>query len=304
MSLYSISSKDLQEVKEKPFKLEREIQNLVEANLEKLMGLKLVKSEFAHGNLRIDTLAYDEAASAFVVIEFKRGSNYSVVDQGMSYLGLMLNNKAEFILEYNERFKCSKKKNDIDWSQSKVIFVSPSFTTYQREAINFKDLPIEIWEIHRYANNIIRLDQLQQSTAVASFKSISKKSVVAAEISKQVMTYTEEDYFKGASADVVELYGVLKEKILSLGPGITIKPMKLYIAFRSKTNFTDIVILKKSLKIFINLRKGQLNDPKKILEDVSQKGHWANGDYQLIIDSDDLIDDLISFIKQSYIANS
>jgi hypothetical protein len=58
----------------------------------------------------------------------------------------MLNNKADFILEYNENCKDTLKRDDIDWSQSKVIFVSPSFTTYQKEAINFKDLPIELWK--------------------------------------------------------------------------------------------------------------------------------------------------------------
>jgi len=78
MSLYAISTKELQEVKEKPFKLESEIQELVETNILKLMGLKFVKSEFAHGNLRIDTLAYDEAVSAFVICN-THGNQFDVM---------------------------------------------------------------------------------------------------------------------------------------------------------------------------------------------------------------------------------
>jgi hypothetical protein len=38
---------------------------------------------------------------------------------------------------------------DINWIQSKVIFVSPFFSPYQRKTIEFHDLPIELWEIKR-----------------------------------------------------------------------------------------------------------------------------------------------------------
>ena len=168
MPLYKIAHKQLEIVKENPFRFEKDIQNIVEANLGSLFGLQLVQSEFSLGGLRIDTLGFDKDAQAFVIIEIKKGSNYSVVDQGMSYLGLMLNNKAEFILEYNERCNASLKRDDVDWSQSKVIFISPSFTTFQLEAINFKDLPIELWEVKRYSNNTVRFDQHKPDSTVAS----------------------------------------------------------------------------------------------------------------------------------------
>ena len=66
------------------------------------MGLTLVKSEFTIKNKRIDTLAYDEQTKAFVIIEVKRDKNLSVVDQGFTYLSLMLENKADFIVEYKK----------------------------------------------------------------------------------------------------------------------------------------------------------------------------------------------------------
>jgi hypothetical protein len=47
------------------------------------------------------------------------------------------------------------KKDNVDWSQSRVIFISPQFTTYQRKAIEFKDLPIELWEVKKYSNYFI-----------------------------------------------------------------------------------------------------------------------------------------------------
>lgn len=157
MALFNISNQDkLEQIKELPFKLEKEIQNLTEQNIRNIFGLDFVRSEFSLNNFRIDTLAFDKDASSFVIIEYKRDKNFSVIDQGYAYLSLMLNNKADFILEYNENCKDTLKRDDIDWSQSRVLFISPSFTTYQKEAINFKDLPIELWEVKRY-NNKTRL---------------------------------------------------------------------------------------------------------------------------------------------------
>lgn len=50
MALYTNQSGKLKEVKEKPFKLEKDIQKVFEANLSALMGLELVKSEFTIKN--------------------------------------------------------------------------------------------------------------------------------------------------------------------------------------------------------------------------------------------------------------
>lgn len=303
MPLFKNVGNKIELIKEHPFKLEKDIQKIVESNLDSLLGLKLVRSEFQIGGLRIDTLAYDKDAQSFVVIEFKKGSNYSVIDQGMSYLGLMLNNKADFILEYNEKCNGSLKREDIDWSQSRVVFISPSFTTFQIEAINFKDLPIELWEVKRYSNRTLRFDQHKPASASATIKTVSKKSPTVDAISREVKTYTENEHLKIAEPKTVELYNRFKELVLSISPEITVKPMKQYIAFRSKTNISDVVVLTKSLKIFINLAKGKLDDPKNIVRDVSKIGHWGNGDYEMYLKSEEEIEYIISLVRQSYKIN-
>ena len=109
MPIYLNTNNKLKEVEEKGFKLEREMQKVFEDNLETVMGLSLVKSEFTIKNKRIDTLAYDTQSNAFIIIEYKRDKNLSVVDQGFTYLSLMLENKADFIIEYNESLKKSLK---------------------------------------------------------------------------------------------------------------------------------------------------------------------------------------------------
>jgi len=300
MPLFKLSEKKVEPIKENPFKIEKEIQEIVESNMDLLFGLQLVRGEFFLNGLRIDTLAFDKEAKSFVIIEYKRDRNFSVVDQGMSYLGLMLNNKAEFILEYNERCNASLKREDVDWSQSKVMFISPSFTNFQLEAINFKDLPIELWEVHRYANNTVRFDQLKPSQANATLKTVSKKGAVVEKITREVKTYTEDGHLKIADPKIVELYNRFKDLVLSISSDITIRPMKQYIAFRAKTNVTDVVVLKKSLKIFLNLAKGKLYDPKKLARDVSNVGHWGNGDYQIQITSDNELEYIVSLVRQAY----
>ena len=157
------------------------------------MGVELVKSEFIIKNKRIDSLAFDPHAIAFVIVEYKRDRNSSVVDQGFTYLNLMLQNKADFIVEYNENLKKNLKRDDVDWSQTRVAFVSPSFTENQREATNFKDLAIELWEVKRYEEDIIIINPLKKSSVV-SIKPTIQNKLEYAEVAKELKTYTEEDF--------------------------------------------------------------------------------------------------------------
>ncbi|CAH0995550.1 hypothetical protein EMA8858_01673 [Emticicia aquatica] len=299
MSLFSIKDNEcLEQVKELDFKLEKDIQKLTENNLKAIFNLKFVKNEFVIGNFRIDTLAFDFESNAFVIIEYKRDKNYSVIDQGFAYLSLMLNNKADFILEFNENNTVSLKRDNVDWSQSKVIFVSPYFTTYQREAISFKDLPIELWEVKRFDNKMVSYTKIQTLNSTVSVKTISRKDDTIQKVSNEIKVYTEQEHLAKVNVEIFELYQKLKTEILNLDE-IEVKPKKLYIAFVSKSNIIDINFAKNNLKLWINLKKGELNDPKGITRDVSNLGHWGNGDYEILMNNDDDFDYIISLIKQS-----
>lgn len=301
MPLFKISSA-LNPIKEKPFKLEKELQTLSEENLQLVFHLEFVKSEFAIDKFRLDTLAFDAESNAFVIIEYKRNKNFSVIDQGYAYLALMLNNKADFILEYNENKKKTLRKADVDWSQSRVLFVSQDFTTYQREAINFKDLPIELWEVKRYANETVSFEQLEKSGATESIKTISKSQQLNDSVAKEIKVYEESDHLEGCSTEIRELYEKLKESILNYN-NISIKVKKLYIAFVEGKNIIDIHCQKKSIKLWINMRKGELEDPKGLTRDVSETGHWGNGDYEVQLSDDQDLEYLMSLVKQSVMKN-
>ena len=299
MALFKIENNErLANIKEQPFKLEKDIQSLTEENLKSIFGLDFVKSEFSLNNFRIDTLAFDIDAGTFVIIEYKRDKNFSLIDQGYAYLSLMLNNKADFILEYNENSKETLKRNDVDWSQSRVIFISPSFTTYQKEAINFKDLPIELWEIKRYENQTVNYKQIKTSGAQESVKTISRQDETIEKVAKEIKVYTEDEHLDKGTEETKELYETFKSAILNLDE-LEVKPKKKYIAFVSGSNVVDIHIQKNAVKMWLNLQQGDLNDPKEIARDVSSVGHWGNGDYEIVMRTDEEMEYILSLINQS-----
>ncbi len=300
MALYKNTSSKLESIKENPFKLEKEIQRLFENNLALIMGLELVKSEFSIKNKRIDTLGFDPQSKAFVIIEYKRDKNSSVVDQGFTYLNLMLQNKADFIVEYNEGLKRTMKRDDVDWSQTRVAFVSPGFTENQREATNFKDIAIELWEVKQFENGIVSINQIKKSNAAESIKAITDKNKDLQEITKELRVYTEDDHLQGKPDETIELYEKFKGAIQDLSPDIEIKPQKFYIAFKKGNNISDIDIQKNAIKISVNMKSGKLDDPKNLMRDVSVlKGHSLNGDYELRVENDKDMEYIMSLVKQA-----
>jgi predicted transport protein len=297
MTLYSIKNGELKEINEKPFKLEKEIQTVFEQNLNRVMALTKVRSEFTIKNRRIDTLAFDESSNAFVIIEYKRDRNISVIDQGFTYLGLMLENKEAFILEYNEQLEKNLKRDQFDWSQTRVIFVSSSFTDFQIEATNFKDIAIELWEIKKYEDGLIAINEIKKSKGAESIKPLAQQSKEIKQVVDEIHVYTEDQLLANTSVEIAELYEKFKTAILNLATDIEIKALKYYIAFKRRSNVVDIEIQKKALKIFINARWGTIDDSKGIARNVSSIGKTGNGDYQIQVESDADLEYIMSLIK-------
>lgn len=299
MKIFTSKKGQLSQLKQQKFKLEKDIQRLFEENLTLLSGYIFIRSEFSIKNSRIDTLAFDPETQAFVIIEYKRQQNSSVVDQGISYLNLMLEYKADFIVEYNEKQKVPLKRNDVDWSQSKVIFVSPAFNDFQIQATNFKDLPIELWEVNRFDNDIITLNIINKSKSAPNIKAVSNEKREELSILKEIKVYQESDHLADKTDFIQELYEDFKQGILNLDPDIEINTRKLYIAFKKDRNIADIRIQQKNLKIWINLPYGKLDDPKNLAKNVSNTGHWGNGDYEITIESTQYLEYIMSLIKQA-----
>ncbi|MGL4669114.1 MAG: DUF5655 domain-containing protein [Methanobacteriaceae archaeon] len=299
MPLFEINAQKLEPIKKAPFKLEKDMQKLTEDNLEMIFNLKFISTEFRLNNLIIDTLAYDAESKAFVIIEYKNIRTFSVIDQGFAYLALLLNNKADFILEYNEKMGTILKKRDVDWTQSRVIFVSPNFTKYQQQAIEFKDLPIELWEIGKYSNNTVLFNQLKSPDTNESINTITKNNRMTKLITG-VKVYNEEDHLNKISEEEVKnLYYNLKNKILGLDEDIKFNVTKAYLSFSLNSIFTYMMLQKKNISIVVNFRKGDLDDPENIIKSSAPESYGKKA-YTLLITPSEDIDYIIHIIKQSY----
>lgn len=278
MQLFKHTIGKLTEISEKSFDLERDLQKLTENNLELIFWLKFIATEFSLHEFRIDTLAYDEENQSFVIVEYKRWSSFSVIDQWYSYLSLMLNNQADFVLEINQKMKKNFTKKDINREWSRVIFVANSFTAYQKNAINFKDLPIEIWEAKKFWTDIIVYDQIKAKDVQASVKTITKNTEIA-DVVKELKTYTIDDQFKWEDWEQSrELYEELSEKILSIDSRLAVNPKKIYIWFAiGRNNVVEVKIQKARLWFdVLRVEPKDVSDPEKKLTYVKDSMKFFN----------------------------
>lgn len=106
--------KNNKELKQNDFINEKELQTYFEKNLSSILDYKFIETEFTVGNFRIDTLAFDEETKSFRIIEYKNVRNHSLVDQGITYLKLLFERKADFVLKYNVKTNSNLGIDDID----------------------------------------------------------------------------------------------------------------------------------------------------------------------------------------------
>ena len=70
MQLFNNKNDKLNLVEEKPFKLEKDIQGLVEKNSDSLLGLEFIGSEITVDKYRIDSLCFDNETNSFVAVSY------------------------------------------------------------------------------------------------------------------------------------------------------------------------------------------------------------------------------------------
>ena len=112
-------------------------------------------------------------------------------------------------------------------------------------------------------------------------------------------TYTIDtyEYLKG---DMVDLYEALKKRILNIDSSVHEEYKKLYIAFKSSTNFVDIVPQKSRLRLSLNIPFSSIIDPKGYCRDVTDLGRWGNGDVEVGFENLNQIEDVMELIEQAF----
>lgn len=296
MRIFLTKGSKLVENAEEQFLTEKEIQMLTEQNLQEIFKLEFVASELQLPGFRIDTLAFNKESSAFYIIEYKKDRNFSVIDQGVAYLNLMLIHKAEFLYAYYQKTSQQLKKEDVDWSQSRIIFITPEFTKYQQQAIGFKDLGIQLWEIHKYGTDTLTFNEVKPSTITKeSIATLTRSSSEVKRVSEEIRVYTEDDIIKSCDDKIRDLYLELKSAVLGLGPDVTINPTKEYIAFHRKQAFTGFHPSKLKLRLDFGVKTSELDDPKKIARGV-RDGNWS----AVTITESSEVPYVLSLIEQAY----
>ncbi|MDT8781738.1 MAG: hypothetical protein IAX22_03710 [Candidatus Bathyarchaeota archaeon] len=296
MNLFRLNNGKLKQVNYSGFNKEKDLQKIVEDNLEEIFGLTFIQSEFRVPAFRLDTLAYNPESNAFVIIEYKETEDYSIIDQGISYLNSLLNHKGDFQLALERKLN---KQMKVDWTQSRVLFIAKSYNAFQIGAYS-KDLPFELWKYTLYEQGIIGFEQIKQQFTKTTSLPIAK---IAPAVVKEIKVYTLETHLQGKSEEIKELFEALQNAILKLNSEIKEKITKKYIAYELTKNFTEIIIQASALKIYIDIPISGIKDPGHIAQDCSKIGHWATGETRFKIHSKEEIPYAIGLIKQAYEKN-
>lgn len=112
--------------------------------------------------------------------------------------------------------------------------------------------------------------------------------------------YTIADHPHLLTPPMKEVYESFRREVLSLDPCVSEEFLKLYVAFKAETNFVDVVPQAKRLKLSLNMKFIEVDDPLGICEDVSNLGRWGNGDVSVSLNSIDDIPYVMGLVRQSF----
>ncbi len=299
MALFKIKNSNVAKLSTVELGKEKNIQVLFEQNLLTILNVDFLASEYSTSfGGRIDTLGIDKNGSP-VVIEYKRNQNDNIINQGLSYLRWLLDHRADFeILCRNQKVDI-----DIDWSSPRVICVAESYNKFDLDTVEILPIKIELLRYRIYEDNILLVESDSQRSVKISTTKILDKGKKEKEIIKLQKDYTIETHLQIASKEIKELFMQLKETITSLDEAIVEEAKAKYIAYKLTTNFVDIVIQKNTIKTFLNVPSGKLNDSFGIARDLTKPkpvGHWGNGDYEVLVKNKEELLKLFELIKQSY----
>ena len=303
MALFKINNSIVKKLVARNLNLERNLQELFEKNLEEILNIIFLAHEYSTSfGGRIDTLGIDKNGSP-CIIEYKKSQNDNVINQGLSYLRWLLDHKADF------EILCQSKKLGIkiDWDSPRVICIAESYNKFDLDTADILPINVELFRYRIYDENILYLEPENYQKVRIFTSGIVKKAKQEKEKTERLQKiYSIDDHLSGIDKQTIDLFQSLREKILSLDKNIIEEPKAKYIAYKISTNFTDIVIMQHGLKIYLNVKSGQLNDSQGLARDLTKPkmiGHWGNGDYEVKLEKENDLEAVFALIKQSYDLN-
>lgn len=111
--------------------------------------------------------------------------------------------------------------------------------------------------------------------------------------------YSIEDHPHLLSPAMRDFFSAFRKEVLALDPCISEEFLKLYVAYKAETNFVDVVPQSKQLRLSLNMRFADINDPRGVCKDVSGLGRWGNGEVEVKLDSHADLPYVMGLIRQS-----
>lgn len=293
IKLYALEGGSAREIAGSEAPLEKSLQSLLERNLEAMLGIKLLGSEYStgpkHGG-RIDTLGIDENANP-VIIEYKRATNENVINQGLFYLDWLLDHRAEFQLLVMQQLG-GEEANAIDWSAPRLLCIAGGFTRYDEYAVQQMNRNIELIRYKRFGEELLMLE-LVNATQADTGASNGGKSSAQKTVSETLATL---------DGSLKDLYDALRAHLMALGDDVQEKALKYYVAFKRLRNFACVEVHpnKGTLNIYVKVDPAKVPLEQGFSRDVSNIGHFGTGDLEITIRGPEDLERARPLLQQSY----
>ncbi|WP_138268452.1 DUF5655 domain-containing protein [Anaerofustis stercorihominis] len=272
--------------------LEKELQNLIENNMEQFFGVRFLYSEYSIPSGRMDSIGIDEN-NCPVIFEYKRSSNENVINQGLFYLDWLLDHKANFKLLVMEKLG-SDAAELIDWSAPCVICVANDFTKYDVHAVNQMQRNIKLVKYKKYNDELILFEHLNAP--------IIKNSVDSTvnEEKRNSSQKTHLEKLNNLSKELHILYDSICDYIESLGDDIVSNQLKLYLAYKKVQNMACIEVYNKQIIIYLKLSPDTVILENGFTRDMRNVGHYGTGDLQITIKNNNDFEKAKPLIERAY----
>lgn len=304
MAIFEIEKGKAKRVRLSEFKLEKDLQRLIEENMEIIFNCRLIATEFSTGNIhsgRIDSLAISEDFNP-VIIEYKKVASSDLINQSLYYLHWIRDHKGDFQVVAN---KVLGKNIEVDWSDIRVICIAPEYKKYDLHAVQVMGANIELWQYKLYENEILNIEEIYKRTNTSSreFEDYNEKNPVMVEAGKKAAitrknaVYTIQEHFNNLDKSLVDLFNTVRDYITSLDSSIEELPKKNYIAYKTSQNFVCLQTYRKKLTLYLKLNPDEVKPMPEQCRDVRNIGHYGTGEFELIIK------DLKDFEETKYLLN-
>ena len=269
------------------FKLEKELQALIEENLEVVFNSRLVAREFSTGAEhagRIDTLALSEDGNP-VIIEYKKVQSSELVTQSLYYLSWLNDHRGDFQVAVE---RVLGNGIEIDWDSIRVICIAPNYSKFDLHAVKVMGANIELWQYKLYQDDLIYFEEIfRKSSGLLNAPIGEGKNPVMvaagkkAAITRATAVYSFDEHLKKAEANIGELLEDLREYVTSLDESVKESPKKYYVAYKVAKNFVCIEIQKRKLLLTLKFNPKEIDELPKGARDVSGIGRLGDLEYTL-----------------------